>query len=125
MLGPEQLTLRQVVRRVARVVGRRPLMFPLPVWFHYVLGWCVERIMAVPLVSVAQVRMLDEGLAEPAPPCDSVPPDLAPQTAFTEEQIRKGLPPPGPFSWRDIRCCDGSGSERNHSHSKRVFFEMP
>jgi len=117
--------LRQVVRRVARVVGRRPLMFPLPVWFHYVLGWCVERIMAVPLVSVAQVRMLDEGLAEPAPPCDSVPPDLAPQTAFTEEQIRKGLPPPGPFSWRDIRCCDGSGSERNHSHSKRVFFEMP
>ena len=121
----EELTLRRAVRRVARVVGRRPLMFPMPVWFHYLLGWCVERVMAVPLVSVAQVRMLAEGLAEPAPSCDPLPPELAPQTPFTEEQIHKGLPPPGPFRWRDIRCCHRSRSDRNRSHSKRVFFEMP
>jgi uncharacterized protein YbjT (DUF2867 family) len=124
VLGPEQLTLRAAVRRVARVVGRRPLMFPMPVWFHYVLGWWVEKIMTVPLVSVAQVRMLSEGLAEPAPPCDSLPPELAPQTPFGEEQIRKGLPPPGPFGRRDLRCC-GRANPTGRSHSKRVFFEMP
>ena len=66
VVGPEQLTLRQAVRRVARATGKRPLMFPLPVWFHYILGWFVERIMIVPLVSTAQVQMLSEGLAEPA-----------------------------------------------------------
>jgi len=103
VVGPEQLTLRDAVRRVARVVGRRPLMFPMPVWFHYMLGWFVEKIMTVPLVSVAQVQMLTEGLAEPLPPCDALPPDLAPRTPFTEDQIRKGLPPPGPFRLRDFR----------------------
>ncbi|HZQ45510.1 MAG TPA: NAD(P)H-binding protein [Verrucomicrobiae bacterium] len=105
VLGPEILTLRQAVLRVAGVVGRRPLAFPMPVWFHHVLGWVVEKIMTVPLVSVAQVRMLSEGLAEPWPPCDHLPDDLAPQIRFSEEQIRKGLPPAAPFRLSDLRCC--------------------
>jgi NADH dehydrogenase len=120
VVGPEQLTLRDAVRRVARVTGRSPLMFPLPVWFHYALGWCVERIMKVPLVSVAQVQMLSEGLAEPAPACELVPAALAPRIRFTAEQIRHGLPAPGPFGWRDIRCC----RQREHIRHN-VFFEMP
>ncbi len=123
VLGPEELTLREAVRRVARVVGRHPVMFPMPVWFHYGVGWCLERLMSVPMVSVAQVRMLSEGLAEPSPPYDPVPPELAPRIRFSEEQIRKGLPPPGPFGWRDLRCCRRFGLERRRS--KRVFFEMP
>jgi len=98
VLGPEELTLRKAVRRVARVVGRHPFMFPMPVWFHYLLGWWVERIMTVPLVSVAQVRMLTEGLAEPSRPCDLLPSELASRIPFGEEHIRKGLPTPGPFS---------------------------
>lgn len=105
VLGPEELTLRQAVRRVANVVGRRPLMFPMPVWFHYFLASLVERIMTVPLVSVAQVRMLSEGLAEPSPSCDALPTDLAPGIRFTDEQIRRGLPPAGGFGLRDIRGC--------------------
>jgi NADH dehydrogenase len=105
VLGPETLTLRQAVLRVAGVVGRRPLAFPLPVWFHYCLGWFVEKIMRVPLVSTAQVRMLSEGLAEPCPPCDPVPPALASRIPFTEEQIRKGLPTAGPFRLHDLRFC--------------------
>ena len=125
VLGPEQLTLREAVRRVARVVGRRPVMFPVPVWFHYLLGWCVERIMNVPLVSTAQVRMLAEGLAEPNPPCDPMPPELAPRTPFSEEHIRKGLPAPGPFIWRDFRCCLCRRPASEHAHPKRVFFELP
>jgi uncharacterized protein YbjT (DUF2867 family) len=125
VLGPEELELREAVRRVARLVGRRPITFPMPVWFHYLLGWCLERIMAEPMVSVAQVRMLTEGLAEPSPACDPMPPELAPKIPFSEEQIRKGLPPPRPFTWRDLRCCGCNHTDSDGSHSKRVFFEMP
>ena len=76
--------MRQAVRRVAQVVGRRPLMLPLPLWFHYALGWLVERLMKVPLVSVAQVRMLAEGLSTPCPDCDGPGPELAPRLPFSE-----------------------------------------
>lgn len=123
VLGPEELTLRQAVQRVAQVVGRQPLMVPLPSWFHYLLGWCLERLMHVPMVSVAQVRILSEGLAEAAPPCDRMPAELAPRIPFSEEQIRKGLPPPGPFRLRDVRCCR-SGTRRA-PHKTIVFFETP
>jgi uncharacterized protein YbjT (DUF2867 family) len=125
VLGPDELTLRQAVRRVASVVGRRPLMFPMPVWFHRVLGWGLERMMKVPMVSSAQVRMLDEGLAEPAPACELVPPELAPQIRFTTEQIRKGLPERGPFTFRDLGCCTRQPAGVGQKQSRRVFFELP
>lgn len=125
VVGPEELTLREAVRRVARVAGRRPLMFPMPVWFHYLLGWLVERLMNVPLVSLAQVRILSEGLAKPTPPFEPMPAELAPTLRFTEEQIRKGLPAPGPFTRRDLRCCHSHYDGAEHPHTKRVFFEMP
>ena len=124
VLGPEELSLRQAVRRVAKVVGRHPVMFPMPVWFHYMLGWMVERIMTVPLVSVAQVRMLSEGLAQPNPPCDTLPDEFAPKIPFTEDQIRKGLPPAGPFGLRDLRCCH-RGRPSNERRKTIPFFEMP
>ena len=125
VLGPEELTLRAAVRRVARVAGRSPLMFPMPVWFHYLLGWWLERIMTVPMVSSAQVRMLREGLAEPAPACDPMPSALAPRVRFTAKQIRKGLPALGAFTWRDLRCFARRRSGLHAGHSRRVFFEMP
>jgi len=124
LLGPEELTLRDAVRRVARVVGKNPLMFPLPVWFHYILGWFVERMMAIPLVSVAQVQMLSEGLSVPSPPCELPPPEFTPKIRFTEDQIRNGLPPSGPFRVRDIRCCRRRHAE-DQPHAHRVFLEMP
>ncbi len=42
---------------------------------------------------------------EPAPPCDPLPADLTPRRPFSPEQIRAGLPEPGPFGLRDLRCC--------------------
>lgn len=105
VIGPEQMPLREAVRRVARVVGRRPLMFPMPLWFHYALGGIVERLMRVPLVSVAQVRILSEGLVEATAPCLPLPAELAPNRPFSEEQIRKGLPAAEPFGLRDLRFC--------------------
>jgi NADH dehydrogenase len=122
--GPETLTLREAVRRVARVVGRQPWMFPLPVWFHYALGWLVEKVMATPLISIAQVRILSEGLAEASQPCEALPSDLAPKIPFSEEQIRQGLPAPGPFTWRDIRWF-GPKVRARKAHAPRVFFELP
>lgn len=104
VLGPETLSLRQAVRRVASVVGKQPPMFPLPLWFHYPFAALVERVMKVPMVSVAQIRMLSEGLAEPHPPCEMPPDDLAPAIAFTDTQIRKGLPKPKPFGLADLVC---------------------
>lgn len=122
VVGPEELTLRAAVRRVAEVVDRKPLMFPLPVWFHYILGWLVERIMISPLVSVAQVQMLAEGLAEATPPCDVLPPDLAPAIRFSADQIRKGLPAPGPFRLHDLR---GFRRSAPVTHARGFFYEMP
>ena len=61
--------------------------------------------MKVPLVARAQVRILSEGVVESALPCDPLPHDLLPKRTFSDEQIQKGLPVPGGFTLRDLRCC--------------------
>jgi nucleoside-diphosphate-sugar epimerase len=103
--GAEELYLSEAVRRVARVTGNSIRMFRAPVWFHLALARFWELTMKVPLVARAQVRILSEGVTEPAGPCDSLPADLLPTRTFTDDQIRDGLPEPGPFTVRDLRCC--------------------
>jgi uncharacterized protein YbjT (DUF2867 family) len=105
VLGPEEMPLSEAVRRVAKVVGKRPLCVPMPVWFHYALARLLEATMTIPLVSLAQVRILSEGIVEPLPACAALPSDLMPSTCFTDEQIRQGLPQPGAFNGKDLRCC--------------------
>jgi uncharacterized protein YbjT (DUF2867 family) len=103
--GAEELKLSEAVRRVAHVTGRSIRMVRAPLWFHYVLARVCEWTMTVPLVARAQVRILSEGVTESALPCDSLPYDLMPTRKFTDEQIRNGLPEPGPFGFRDLRWC--------------------
>jgi NADH dehydrogenase len=91
VVGPEELSLKEVAQRVAQALGKHRLYLPAPLFIHYVLAWCLEKIMKEPLTSLAQVRMLSEGISEPTPPCDPLPEDLLPQLPFTEEQIRNGL----------------------------------
>jgi len=105
LLGPEEIYLREAVRRVAEVVGKQPLMFPLPVWWHRLMAQVFECTMKVPLVSLAQVQILSEGVVEPASPVSAVPYDLVPTRRFTPEQIRNGLPHPAPFCVGDLRLC--------------------
>ena len=105
LLGPEEIYLSEAVRRVAEVVGKRPLMFPLPVSFHYLFARLFELIMKVPLTSLAQVRILAEGVVTPGSPVERVPYDLVPRRRFSAEQIRNGLPEPGAFGISDLRCC--------------------
>jgi len=106
--GAEQVLLSQAARRVAHVVGRRAWIFPAPVLFHRALAQVCEWTMKVPLVAKAQVQILVEGVVEPATPCDPLPADLVPSRWFTAEQIRRGLPEPGAFGLRDLRCCAAS-----------------
>lgn len=105
LLGPEEIYLREAVRRVAEVVGKQPLMFPLPLWCHRLLARVFELTMKAPLVSLAQVQILAEGVTEPATPVTPVPYDLIPTRRFTPEQIRSGLPHAAPFCVGDLRLC--------------------
>ena len=102
--GAEELFLSDAARRVGKVIRRRPFIFPAPVWFHYCLAALFEMTMNVPLVAKAQVRILSEGVVDPVTPCDPIPAGLVPARRFTEAQIRSGLPEPGPFGLRDLRC---------------------
>ena len=105
LLGPEEIYLSEAVRRVAEVVGKQPLMIRMPILFHQLLANFCEWTMRVPLVSLAQVRILSEGVVEPASPVVPLPYDLVPTRRFTTEQIRNGLPHPGPFCVGDLRWC--------------------
>lgn len=103
--GAEELYLSEAVRRVARVTGKKARMVRAPVWLHYVLAYFWELTMKVPLVALAQVRILSEGVVESALPCDTLPLDLLPRRRFTDERIHQGLPVAGAFTLRDLRCC--------------------
>ena len=102
--GPEEMSLAEAATRVARAVGRRPLMFRMPLFFHYALAALLERTMVVPLVSTAQVRILSEGVTEPLAGCDRLPSDLQPRQCFTQEKIHAGLPVGRRFGLKDCLC---------------------
>ena len=103
VLGPEELTIRAAVERIAEAVGRRPVVVRLPVAAHLALAHACELTMRVPLVAVAQVHILAEGVVEAAPSAEEPPDDLRPSTPFSVAAIRAGLPDPGPFTCRDLR----------------------
>ena len=105
LLGSEEIYLREAVRRVAEVLGKQPLMFPLPIWCHQIMAQVFELTMKVPLASLAQIRILSEGVVDPGTLVTPVPYDLIPTRRFTPEQIRNGLPEPAPFGVEDLRWC--------------------
>ena len=102
--GPEEIVLSEAVRRVGQVIGKKPLCVPTPIAIQKGIAWMAERTMKIPLLSLAQLRILSEGIVEELPACDALPNDLLPATRFTAEQIQKGLPEPGAFGLRDLRC---------------------
>jgi NADH dehydrogenase len=103
LLGPEALQLSEVARRVGLLIGRRPLIIPAPSVANYVVARIAEWLMKIPLASLAQVRMLDEGLIEPWGKLDSLPEDLIPRTPLSGDVLRAGLPIAGPFTRADLR----------------------
>jgi NADH dehydrogenase len=105
VLGPDELQLGEAVRRVAAVAGRRPLFIKLPVAIQLVIAHAAELTMRVPLLAVAQAHILAEGVVDPLPNAEPLPPDLYPRTPFSEDAIRRGLPDPGGFGRADLRWC--------------------
>lgn len=93
VLGPETITLDAAVRRIGSVIGRTPRIVPAPVRVHYLQAAIQERVMDVPIIGTAQVRMLAEGIVEPAPAdvCSPLPDDLQPERRFTETRIEAAL----------------------------------
>lgn len=113
VLGPEEMALKKAVQRVGEVVGKHPIYIRMPVWMHYMIAWFAEKIMKVPMTSIAQVRMLSEGIVEPLPACDPLPEELQPKTLFTKGQIQKGLPPGGKFGFKDLLFCKSNNTKDN------------
>ena len=101
--GPEEMDLSEAVLRVGRVIGKTPLLFPLPVFIHFLLGHIFEHCMKVPLISQAQVHILSESVHWEGMPETNLPEDLVPTTSFTDEQIRRGLPERGSFGRADFK----------------------
>jgi nucleoside-diphosphate-sugar epimerase len=103
VVGGEELMLSDVVHRTARLVDRRVIVVPAPVFAIRALAQVTEWTMKVPLIAKAQARMLAEGVSRPAAPADVLPDDLRPRLPFSTEQIEAALPPRGRFGFRDLR----------------------
>ena len=71
VVGPEEIYLSEAVRRVAEVVGKQPLMLPLPVVGHQSMARFWE--------------------VEPGSPVVPLPYDLVPTRRFTTDQIRDAV----------------------------------
>lgn len=102
VMGADEVTLGEAIRRIARVAGRRPAFLPVPTWIVRVLAQLTEWTMVVPLVAKAQARMLAEGVSEAAPPAPEVPLGIRPSRSFSDERIRAALPE-GRFGLSDLR----------------------
>lgn len=102
VMGVDEVTLGEAIRRIARVAGRRPAFLPVPTWIVRMLAQVTEWTMVVPLVAKAQARMLVEGVSEPAPPAPEVPLEIRPSRPFSDERIRAALPD-GRFGLSDLR----------------------
>jgi nucleoside-diphosphate-sugar epimerase len=103
VVGGEELMLSEVVHRVAKLVGRRVVVVPAPVWFIRIVAQLTEWTMKVPLIAKAQARMLAEGVSEAAPLTPNLPGALRPTLPFSAAQIQAALPPRGGFGLHDLR----------------------
>lgn len=103
VMGADEVTLGEAIRRIARVAGRRPAFVPVPTWSIRILAQLTECLMVVPLVAKAQARMLAEGVSEAMPPAPEPPIDIRPTRSFSDARIRAALPE-GRFTIDDLRA---------------------
>jgi NADH dehydrogenase len=116
LLGPTELGFDDAARLVGSVLGRERAVVRMPMTFHYGLARVAERLMTVPLISLAQVRILAEEVIAPLNAPDAVPSDLTPSTPFDEVAIAGGLPAAGPFRLGDLRWFARRHGERSGHH---------
>lgn len=102
VMGADEVTLGEALRRIARVAGRNPVFLPVPLWIIRVLAQVTEWTMVTPLVAKAQARMLAEGVTVPAPFAPEPPEEFRPRRPFSDERVREALPD-GRFTLDDLR----------------------
>lgn len=102
VMGADEVTLGEAIRRIARVAGRRPAFMPVPTWSIRILAQLTEWAMVTPLVAKAQARMLAEGVSEPLPAAPEPPVGIRPSRSFSDDRIRAALPE-GRFGPDDLR----------------------
>lgn len=102
VMGVDEVTLGEALRRIARVAGRNPVFLPVPLWIIRVLAQVTEWTMVTPLVAKAQARMLAEGVTVPAPFAPEPPEEFRPRRSFSDERVRAALPI-GRFTLDDLR----------------------
>lgn len=112
LVGPAEIGFDDAARLVARVLGKGPPFVRMPIAFHYALALVAERIMTVPLISLAQVRILREEVIDPLNAPDGLPDDLTPITPFDEATVRAGLPAAGRFQLDDLQWCASFSRDR-------------
>lgn len=90
VVGPERLTLREVVKRTAAAVGAPAWILPTPVALMRIPVFFMEKLFRHPLSTRAQLNMLVEGLeGDPGPARRELGLEPAP---FTPERLRPLLP---------------------------------
>jgi nucleoside-diphosphate-sugar epimerase/membrane protease YdiL (CAAX protease family) len=68
LVGPERLPLRELIGRVARVVGRSCVVLPAPMFVMRPVAAVLERIGSDPLVTPSQLGLLARGVVgDPEP----------------------------------------------------------
>lgn len=103
LMGPTEVYFDDIARLVASIAGRRPVFVQAPIRFHYLLAAVAERTMKVPLLSKAQVRIVEEELIEPALAPDPLPHDLVPSTPFDRQTVQPAVPIGARFHLDDLR----------------------
>jgi uncharacterized protein YbjT (DUF2867 family) len=119
VVGPTEIGFDDAARLVASVIGKRRPFVRVPLALHHLMARIAERLMTVPLISVAQVRILEEEVVMPLRARDDLPDDMTPSTPFDEASIVRGLPAPGPFRLDDLRWFAGRRPVHDSLNSTR------
>ena len=91
--GPETVTLRQAVERVAEAAGSRITPLEYPSGIRQTAAWTVEKLFRQKnWLRPARLRLFGEPLDAALPYGAPPPKDLRPLIPFTTETIRESLP---------------------------------
>lgn len=82
LVGPEALTLKEIVELTADTIDIIPNCIRLPIIAHRLAALAMEIFMETPLLTSSQITMLSEDLSQPLQPGDELPIEFHPRTRF-------------------------------------------
>lgn len=80
-VGPETFTYMELVKKIALIIGRKPLILPLPPLAAYVASWLLGKILGDVVTTLDELR----GLMSDILYADSPPAGVTGLTAWMEE----------------------------------------